>query len=83
LNPEGQAGIQSGKAAVVKLQRLNATTAGAVVKELYTGLDGFESAVVDERTNALVLKGTPAVLKEVKGMLEKLDAAKEPSAPAK
>jgi RNA polymerase sigma factor (sigma-70 family) len=63
--------------AVVRLQRLNAMTATALVLELYKGQEGFEGANADNEANVVVLKGSAAKIKEMKAMLEKLDGGKE------
>jgi RNA polymerase sigma factor (sigma-70 family) len=82
MSADGQSSASKAEV-VVRLQRLSAGTAFALAKELYGARDGYEGATVDERTNSLIVKGKLAVVKEVSAMLEKLDAAKEPSAPAK
>jgi hypothetical protein len=62
---------------VVRLQRLSAPAAAAVLKELYQGRAGFEGVIVEAETNSLVIKGSAAMVKRVKTTIEKLEAEKE------
>jgi hypothetical protein len=77
-SPTGSAPKTGGsEIAVVRLQRLNAMTASALVLELYKGHEGFEGANADNEANVVVLKGSAAKIKQMKTMLEKLDGGKE------
>jgi RNA polymerase sigma factor (sigma-70 family) len=62
---------------IVRLQRLSATAAAAVLRELYRGKAGFDSVTVDEESNSLVIRGSVPMVKRAKATIEKLDDEKE------
>jgi hypothetical protein len=65
----------------VPLGTISAATAATIVKTLYGQEAGFSGATPEERTNSLILTGTPEKLKDVKALIEKIDAAKSNKEP--
>jgi type II secretory pathway component GspD/PulD (secretin) len=71
----------SQEAVTIRLKSITATAAASVVATLYGKDAGFSGATPEERTNSLILTGTPEKLKEVQSMIEKIDAAKSTKEP--
>jgi RNA polymerase sigma factor (sigma-70 family) len=69
------------EAVTIRLKTITATAAASVVATLYGKEAGFSGATPEERTNSLILTGSPEKLKEVLAMIEKIDAAKSSKEP--